>query len=175
MSLQRATLLAAVATALQALIYFISYVVPLFSLPGPLPLNVKLLIPASMLQLALWPAFFFSLYREYSGVPRQLPSRRIALLLAVILAVNYATGRIASNVIYRYWLTELQFWGMLAAWLAFLVTFGLGPELPRVRKIAIVLAVMVTLEGLYGSRSILSLWLRFLTPSHHSVSAAWQW
>jgi hypothetical protein len=37
MSLQRATPLAAVATALQALIYFISYIVPLFSIRARYP------------------------------------------------------------------------------------------------------------------------------------------
>ncbi len=184
MSLQRATLLAAVATALQALVYFISYVIPLFSVPGALPLTINLVIPAAMLQLALWPAFFFSLYREHSNVPSQMPSRRIALLLAAILTVNYAAGRITSNVIYLTWDAELRSLvigaGTVIAWLAFLVTFALGPEQPRVRRIAETVAVIVALVGLYEGRGIFSAWLAAITGNYplqwlyHPVATAWQ-
>jgi hypothetical protein len=81
-----------------------------------------------------------------------MPSHHIAFVLAVILAVYYAAGPIASNIIYLTWAAELRSsvigMGTVAAWLAFLVTFASSPEQLRVRAIAKIVAVIVSLVGL---------------------------
>jgi hypothetical protein len=156
MTLRRATLFATIATALLVLIFVIRYVVPLFSVSGALPIIVYFALPAELLQLVLWPAFYFSLYGESPGTPSRVPSRRIALLLAVILTVSYSAGTIVAAISFPEWLSVAERSSplpllTLLARVAFLITFWAGPEQPRVRSIALGLAVILCVSGLFES------------------------
>jgi hypothetical protein len=155
MTLQRAAMFTTIATALQALIYFARYVVPLSSMPGAPPVAISLLIPSAFLLLTLWPVFFFNVFREYSGVAVRMPVRRLAILLAAVLIVNYVTARGISTVVYLSRFAELRASIVSAAslllWLAFLVGFALEPQKPRTRTSAIALAALLCLTGLRQS------------------------
>lgn len=196
MTMPRAALLAAIAMALQALSALIA-TAPLVgvllsggSVGGP----GVFLIPVQVLLFVIWSIFFLAIYREQSGTLLQFPSRRSASILSLVLVTEYLAARISTTIFYTSWWAELRsFSGVLlvGAWLAFLTNYAGGPERPRVRTIAEILAVIVAALGLYQSYPTLAVWARVLAPApkdpiqaftggnqlqwiYHPIATAWQ-
>jgi hypothetical protein len=158
MMLRRLALLASVATALQALVYIITTAIPFVgALLSPVMGEAgaaEVAIPAVVLQSVLWPAFFFAFCAELSGSPRRISSRKIALLLALVLAVAYGCDSIVAGGV------SLEGLIFPLAWVTFFVTFGLRPDRWYTRKIAIAIAALVAVFGLAQNFR----WLQYPLP-----------
>ena len=165
MTLKRAALFAAIAAALQLLVFlaatFAPYLYNVMEHGAPDDPNQFLLI-SNVALLVAWAAFLFMIYRECSGVAMALPSQKIAFILVLLRAGIFLGLELGSIFLDDGWQPNVRtLLGLVssAGWLAFLIAYTINPDVSRARTAALCLAVLVAGSGIYSTRAPLQQWL----------------
>ena len=156
---EQAALFAALATLLLTGYYLADNLALIENAPALVSL---LIVLGSVVPSIVWAGFFSVLYRSPSSA-RDVAW--ITLVFAVILEAVVACIRFQQSV--SYWTPfgnalSLSGWLLRVGWTVFLISFALGPENPRTRKIALVVAIISAPSALSTAFDAWNGWIGFL-------------